>query len=123
MIEISSREKAGGKIMGDDDRVSYDNFCYVFGTFLCIGRQIRWQIEELLMVWETFYIVFTRVVVIQFSPRSSNSIGFWVFCSEESCKSTNQDITWRINDNKLETNDSHKVFENNTEWRKIISSS
>ena len=44
------------------------------------------------MVWGTFCIVFIRVVVIHFYPKSCNYIGVLSHLSEKSCKSTKQDI-------------------------------
>jgi hypothetical protein len=54
------------------------------------------------MVWGKYCIVFTPVVVIHFYSKSWTPWVFWVFCSEESCKLTNQDITWLIKDMKFE---------------------
>jgi hypothetical protein len=58
-----------------DEEASYDIFGYVFSTFLCIWRQISWEMEALSIVWGTYCIIFTRVVVIHFYRRSCNSIG------------------------------------------------
>jgi len=58
------------------------------------------------MVLGTYCIIFTRVVVIHFYPRSCNSIGLVSVCSAKSCKSTNTDLTLRIKDMKLKTNGS-----------------
>jgi len=93
-------------------RSIYDIFGSIFSTFLYIWRQIRWELEAMLMLRGTYCIVFTRVVV---TPH--------VFCTEKSCKSTNQDITWRIMDMKIEVNGSLKILEDNTKWIKLISSS
>jgi len=54
------------------------------------------------MVWETFCIVFIWVVIIHFYPKSYNNIGVLSLFSEKSCKSTKQDIMWRIKDMKIE---------------------
>ena len=59
-----------------DDRALYDILVMFLVLFLCIGWQIRWKLEELPIVWGTYCIVFTRVVVIQFYLRSCNLI--WV---------------------------------------------
>jgi len=81
------------------DITSYDILIMFLVLFLCIWGQIRLELEELSMVWGTYYIVFTQVVVIQFYPRSCKSICVLsVFYSEESYKSSNQDIMWRIKD-------------------------
>ena len=53
------------------------------------------------MVWGSFCIVFIRLVVIHFYPKSFNSICVLDF-SEKSCKSEKQDIKWRIEDMKIE---------------------
>lgn len=47
-------------------------------------------------------MVFIRVVVIQFYPKSCNSIGVLGFFSEKSCKSAKQDNKGRIYDKKIE---------------------
>ena len=56
----------------------------------------------MLMIWVTFCIVLIRVVVIQFYPKSCNSIGVLSLFSGKSCKSAKQDIKWRINDMNIE---------------------
>jgi len=75
------------------------------------------------MVWETFCIVFIWVIVIHFYPKSCNSICVLSLFSEKSCKLGNKDITWNIEDMKMEVQWSYKIFEDNTKWRKFISSS
>jgi len=54
------------------------------------------------MVWETFCIVFIQVVITHFYPKSCNSIGVLSLFRGKSCKSTKQDIKWRIEDMKIE---------------------
>jgi len=98
-----------------DDWITY----YVFSYFLSIWRKIRSQLEEFSMVWWNFCIVFFQIVVIQFCPKSCNSIGVLSLFSEKSCKSAKQDIKWRIEDMKIEV---QSFLEDNTKWRKFISS-
>jgi len=62
-------------VWNSDDRSSYDILAMFLVLFLSIWRQIRRESEELLMIWGTYCIVLTRVVVIQFYPTSCNSIG------------------------------------------------
>jgi hypothetical protein len=44
------------------------------------------------MVWGTFCIVFIRLVVIHFYPKSCNSIGVLSLFSEKSCKSAGHHV-------------------------------
>jgi hypothetical protein len=60
--------------VGYNDIASYDILAMFLVIFICIWRQIKWELEELSMVWGTYCIVFTRVIVIQFYPRSCNFI-------------------------------------------------
>jgi len=53
------------------------------------------------MVWGTFCIIFIQVGVIQFYPKSCNSIGVLSLFSEKSRKSAKQDIAWRIENMKI----------------------
>jgi hypothetical protein len=64
-----------GSFLVIDDGITYDVFSYVFSVILWIWRQIRSQLEELSLVCGTFWIVFIRVVVIHFYPKSCNSKG------------------------------------------------
>lgn len=54
------------------------------------------------MIWGIFCIIFILVIVIYFYPKSYNSKGVLSLYSEKACKTSKQDITWRIRDMKIE---------------------
>jgi len=46
--------------MVSDDRATYDIFVMFLVLFLCIWKQIIWELEELLMILWTYCIVFNQ---------------------------------------------------------------
>jgi len=75
-------------------------FLVFFFLHLKINKRSFWRSCQ----WfdEHFIFFFIWVVVIQFYSKSCNSISVLSLFSEKSCKSTKQDITWMIEDMKIE---------------------
>jgi hypothetical protein len=83
-------------LLVSNDGASHDILCHDFSFFLSIWRQIRGHLEKLSTVLRTFCIVFIKVIVFHFYPKSWNSIGVLSLFIAKSCNSEKKDTTWRI---------------------------